>query len=559
MAPDGCHGQLAARVEETLAGKPPMAPDGCHGQLAARVEETLAGKPPVAPGAREARAAYLQLVDRLVQENPNAGVDTRTIYHVLFWFFLGAYRERYRDGNDWAARLAIRWLSGDVLEREEAEELSLRVSDDPEKPATLLGKQAAESVLIALAELALFSGQPFILCFDQVDNLEAEQVTSLTQFLHPLIDHGRNLLVIMSGVQSKLLQFVKDGVILRAAWERIAQDERGIRLGRIPIEQARQILKARLDDFRAALAEIPTARAPFQEDDLFPLGSGWFESRTAELLDCRPRDIIHWARDRWRDQQRRIRDLGGSAWLAQWTAHDGPFAAAGGSLPAEIPADELARQIDDQTARKIGEEMIRRKISPETLPADAANLAGLVEGLLRQCLRDDATYSIRRIERGQPEKAGRLPRYHLLLYGPEKSGGAEFRLGLMFLATENRTSTAAALRRMADDPQPPDRVFLICDQRQPLVLGEKGREYFDRLANRAPERFECLELSFDEYAELDALQAVIGDARSGDLEVDLPGGLARRVQESEAILSHHRQDRYRRHRLLGLLLAAMKE
>ncbi|MGO8748517.1 MAG: hypothetical protein ACLQNE_21285 [Thermoguttaceae bacterium] len=549
VAVGGCHGQLAAHAEETLAGKPPVAPSP--------------GKPPVAPGAvapgaREARAAYLQLVDRLVQENPSAGIDARTIYHVLFWFFLGAYREHYRDGNDWAARLAVRWLSGDVLEREEAEELSLRVSDDPENPATLPGKQAVESVLIALAELASLSGQPFILCFDQVDNLEAEQVRALTQFLHPLIDHGRNLLVIMSGVQSKLLQFVKEGVILRAAWERIALDERGIRLGRIPLDQARQILKARLDDFRTPLDGIPAARPPFQEDDLFPLGSGWFQSRTAELLDCRPRDVIHWARDRWRDQQRRIRDLGGSAWLAQWTAHDGPF-AAGGNLPAELPADELARQIDDQTARKIGEEIVRRKMSPETLPADAANLAGLVEGLLRQCLRDDATYAIRRIERGRPEKAGRLPRYHLLLYGPERSGGSEFRLGLMFLATENRTSTAAALRRMVDDPQPPDRVFLICDQRQPLVFGEKGREYFDRLANRTPERFECLELSFDEYAELDALQAVIGDARSGDLEVDLPGGMARRVQESEAILSHHRQDRYRRHRLLGLLLAAMKE
>ena len=206
VAVGGCHGQLAAHAEETLAGKPPVAPSP--------------GKPPVAPGAVRARVPGRQ--GRPIsnwsigwcKRTPYAGIDARTIYHVLFWFFLGAYREHYRDGNYWAARLAVRWLSGDVLEREEAEELSLRVSDDPENPATLPGKQAVESVLIALAELASLSGQPFILCFDQVDNLEAEQVRALTQFLHPLIDHGRNLLVIMSGVQSKLLQFVKEGVIL---------------------------------------------------------------------------------------------------------------------------------------------------------------------------------------------------------------------------------------------------------------------------------------------------------------------------------------------------------
>ena len=111
-----------------------------------------------------------------------------------------------------------------------------------------------------------------------------------------------------------------------------------------------------------------------------------------------------------------------------------------------------------------------------------------------------------------PEKAGRLPRYHLLLYGPERSGGsAAPPLGLMFLATENRTSTAAACRRMRRSPAAGPRFSDPATRRQPLVFGEKGREYFDRLANRTPERFERLELSFDEYAELDALQAVIGD------------------------------------------------
>jgi hypothetical protein len=56
-------------------------------------------------------------------------------------------------------------------------------------------------------------------------------------------------------------------------------------------------------------------------------------------------------------------------------------------------------------------------------------------------------------------------------------------------------------------------------------------------------------------AGVDALQAVVGDARSGDVEVDLPGGQFRRLAEEEVIASHQRQNRYRRHRLLGQLLA----
>src|SRR5207253_2866270 len=42
--------------------------------------------------------------------------------------------------------------------------------------------------------------------------------------------------------------------------------------------------------------------------------------------------------------------------------------------------------------------------------------------------------------------------------------------------------------------------------------------------------------------------------RSGDLEIALPGGQARRISEQEVIDSHHRQQRYLAHPLLALLL-----
>ena len=191
---------------------------------------------------------------------------------------------------------------------------------------------------------------------------------------------------------------------------------------------------------------------------------------------------------------------------------------AGG--PTSHPTDEeLARRIDDQTARKFDEKVTCREIAPETLPADADNLAGLVEVLLRQYLCHDATdlchdgaVPARRgwLERPQSEKSGRLPRYHLLLYGSTEASGVPSRTGIVFLATENRTSTTAALRRMTKT-EPPDHVFLVSDERQPLALGDKGQEYLDSLRSRGRERFQDIELSLGEYAELDALEEVIGD------------------------------------------------
>jgi hypothetical protein len=61
-------------------------------------------------------------------------------------------------------------------------------------------------------------------------------------------------------------------------------------------------------------------------------------------------------------------------------------------------------------------------------------------------------------------------------------------------------------------------------------------------------------LTFDRYAELEALQGVVGLARSGDLDIELPGGMSRRVAEQEVIESHLRCGRYLAHPLLRLLL-----
>ena len=158
------------------------------------------------------------------------------------------------------------------------------------------------------------------------------------------------------------------------------------------------------------------------------------------------------------------------------------------------------------------EQVARRELEPHTLPPDAANLSGLVEVLLRQAAQADPASGIQWIERPGPLKTGRLPAYHLVLGLRQDGGASTFRTGVAFVATANATSAAAALRRILDDPEPPDRTFVVSEKREPLKLGAKGQEYLQQLQSRGPEHFLHVEISFREYAELDSLQAVVGDA-----------------------------------------------
>src|SRR5262249_6255649 len=99
-----------------------------------------------------------------------------------------------------------------------------------------------------------------------------------------------------------------------------------------------------------------------------------------------------------------------------------------------------------------------------------------------------------------------------------------------------------------------DRLLLVTDQRLPLKRGAKGEERLHDLRTRYGGRFRLIELSFDQYTDLDALEAVVGMARSHDLEIDLSHGRVRRVEEAEVIDAHHRHNRYAAHPLLGDLL-----
>jgi hypothetical protein len=227
-----------------------------------------------------------------------------------------------------------------------------------------------------------------------------------------------------------------------------------------------------------------------------------------------------------------------------------------GGITPPVSSEEL---IDNLVERKLKSQISQRELYPEGLPPDASNIAGLLQVLLGQCLTEKAhhaplDYTLRKLERPKLATRGSQPAYHLLVEEERPSDKKRICTGITLLATHSATSAASTLRRMAEDKNPPDHILLIIDSRQGLRLGSKGSDYLKVLVGLGQGRFKQHELAFQEYLMLDALQAVVGEGRSGDLEMELPDGNTQPVSEQEVIASHHRRDRYRRHPLLRELL-----
>jgi hypothetical protein len=497
------------------------------------------------PEALEPERAYARLLDRLNAQAPAqpAFVD-RTTYNVLFRF-LGCASAARTGADDGVAALAVRWLSGDPLDPTEAQLLGLPPQPNRDEAVTLLDDQQIKLVLVALSQMALFAQHPLLLCFDQVDNMSPEQMRSQARFLQALLDSAPNLLVVTSGVYETLHRWQEEGVIQESSWDRIAQFQ--IALPRVTPHEGRQIVEARLDQFLTPFLELEEVKNRVHEDHLFPLGVGWFDDYLKEKVDVRPRHVIKWAREGWSRTQQALQERGGPQWLADW----------GKKLPPPPPPppkpEALEAVIDRKVAASLQEQKQKRQLDPETLPPDADNLAGLTFSLLKQCLAGPKSHALTAVQKVPPPNARQRPTYHLIVR--QREGDQEVSVGVLFLtAGSAAATTTAASRRILEDRRPPSRLLLVTDQRRPLRLGAKGKEYLDKLRRKQGDGFQQVELTFDQYADLDALKATVGMAVSGDLEIDWPGGQIRRVTETEVIASHHRGDRYAAHALLRPLL-----
>jgi hypothetical protein len=483
---------------------------------------------------KQIELAYHQLIDDLISRNPaQPHLLDRGTFQVLWHFYLSARFAHERGESENVAAAAVQWLSGKEVDPEETRSLGLR-RQPGEEYITLDDNEQIKQVLAVLAQLARYHGMPFILCIDGVDNMGGDRVAALWQFLHGLLDATGNVLAISSGVQDTMLKFLNEHLVQQSSWDRLSQHE--LPLFRINRDGALRILQERLGKFFEPFPDIQEVAAARADDSLFPLGIDWFNKRINHGIDFRPRDWITWADQRWTEQQERVELLSAAAWFAAWDE-------CGRAAPA--PATDITEWIDRKVEEKIADQVAQRRSRPHTLPPNAANLSELVRALLDQCLTAGG-----RTETA-PKANTRTP-YQVLCRLPNA------RVGLSFMATTSAVSATAGLRRLAEDDESPEHVLLITDERQPLPLGKQknaaGRQLLNRLQDRSEDRFQQIELPFHDYAEMDALQGVIGMAISQDLAVDYPGGRRKLITQEEVIESHRRCLRYGKQSLLARVL-----
>jgi hypothetical protein len=504
-----------------------------------------AGKPIPWP---EIQSAYSAWVDRLAAPAvPGGGWVDRTVYDVLYRFFRSAFRAARGKEDGREAALAVRWLCGVALDPEEARVLGLPRGRHAEEPAALADAEQIKHVLVALSRLAACRGQPFLLVFDQVDNLDDDQVGALSRFLQALLDSSHNLLAVAAGIQTTLVPWHEKGIITDSAWDRIAQFR--ILLNRLSPAEALAIVQARLDASLAPYAALEPVCRMRQSDALFPLGAGWMQEHVGERDEVRPRDALNAAREGWRRQQETLSRIGGPAWLERW-----PGELVAGPEPAPLEA-----VIDRAVEEKIREHVEQCLRVPGSLPPDADHLAGLLFALLEQCRDAEHYCGLQEVDRLPPPRRGARPIYDLAVTQRLQGRGLPVRTGVVAVTAPSAVSVSGFLRRLVEDPRPLDRVVLVTDERVGLPLGERGEHYLGELRRSGPERFRTVELSLRQYAELEALLKPVLLARSADLEVQIPPGPSRVVQEREVIASHRRRGRYAACRVLQEVLAAVAE
>jgi hypothetical protein len=502
-----------------------------------------------------ATRAFQQLVDRLcLVDSARAALVDRTVYQALFHFFRSEYHAYSENRDDGVAALAVRWLAGDFLDPAEARRLGLPPGPRRDEAVALVDNQQIKQVLVALTQLAQFRGQSFLLCLDQVDNLDDEQVAALARFLEALLDSAVNLLVVTSGVQATLVNYRPRGIIQSSAWDRLAQFEIGLQ--RISVAESRQILAERIKRFLEPLGNLESLEQ-LQRDPLFPLGEGWAQAFFRDKIELRPRDVLNGARAAWQREQEALDARGGPAWLAEWGRVPCPF--PDGAAAVELTPEQIHEIIDRKVDQKMQEHKARLLAQPHTLPADGAHLSGLLQGLLEECLQGNDEPEGLRVERLPVPKNRPRPALDLLLSRRGPDAGQEMCTGVLCLVNASATSTAAFLRRLLDDERPLERLLLVTDERQPLQLGDQGLIYLAELRGRPRYRFQHIALTFAQYADLDALRAAVGLARSRDLEIEDTPGKTRPVSEEEVVASHRRQRRYATAPVLREVLAVKGE
>ncbi len=489
------------------------------------------------------RQAYDSWVESLGRHDlPGSVLLDRQVYDVFFQFFRSACEQKLSQGDGQVAALALRWLSGEALDSEEAVKLNLPPGNRPDEPVAILDQEQIRQVLVALTRLAACQQWPFVLALDQVDNLDTVQFAALTRFLEALIDAAPNLLVITAGIQATLLSWREARVVQDSAWDRIAQVEVG--LIKILPDDAHLMLRTRLRAFLEPFLDQAAIAQALAADALFPLGSRWFEEVAKGAVEFRPRDVINRAAEGWRLLQEQLRTQGPAG-----------LESRGGLMAQPQPPlteAQLRDEVDRQVADALADQLAQCQRESQTLVPDEDRLMQRLGDLLDACREHVPAFGLKKLER--PKGRGTAqPAHHLRVEQQHEDEAKPFLTGITASMAVNRVSVANCLRRLVAEVGQVDRQILITDARMGLPLGAQGDKYYQTLVQVGPRRFFRLELSLVEVAELDALHTLIARARSGDQEVTL-GGEPRKLRAEEVIDSLHRQDRFRGSRALRAIV-----
>ena len=480
-----------------------------------------------------------------------------SVYHVLWQFFEEVYNTKTATDR---AGFARRWLSGDALDFEEAKTLQIPTTAATEDGCALSVEQLKE-VLKVLCQFASFRRRAFILCFDQVDTLNEEQVSAWSATTHALLDLCPNLLVVTSGVDLTFRHWTSQNLVSKATWDdRIRQFT--INLLGITPEAAEQMIRNRLQESLAAFVNSPKVAAKIAADRFFPLGTDWWQKTLSGLQNAsegnlRPRDVIRIAGSAWDAEARRAAECGIENWLRDW-----PYLSTGAIVPPQ-PVN-LIEKIDKKVQDKLAEHLESRKLRPEELPVDAGNVVGLLKAMLNACQKSPEPYrtthyaTLGNFALSPQKGKAKLP---FQLTVDQRTNGRVEKVGVRIADAFSGAPATTMLKQLVQQLNglhAPARVLLVVDSREPLSLAKMGQEYKNQLLALG-DRFTIKMLSFAEYATLDALAAVVGLAQSGDLEVALADGSVQRITEAEVLDSHHRNERYLRSPVICDLIGNCQE
>ncbi len=481
------------------------------------------------------------------------------IYDVLWLLFEDIQSRQFKKPATGLAPLALKWLSGDCLDHDDAVKLGLNLATATDE-GSVLSLEEMKDVLRVLCQFTTYRDRSFVLCFDQVDTLSEDQVQTWSATVHALLDLCPGLLIVTSGVDETFLRWTSRDLVSKASWDdRIRQFP--VLLSGIDANAAQQLIHSRLENFFKPFSSLPEVAALRVKDGTFPLGHAAVDAMLKESdgtprTDMRPRDVISRSGAIWDKQVRTILSLG----LDQWATTTTPTSS---TLVDDSSSDEEVddsrflnpegehRSTDIVINQKIREHVQARLQRPEELPVDSGNLGGLLTTLLSACENAPFVYRqslYRQLIGFTPcdQKNGARTAFDFVVEHLDESTGARLRIGVTAASSISGNGATNMLKRIASNLKEADAVdfaILVLDERAPLNLAAAGTERYQELLARN-DRFAVETLTFRQYASLDALQSVIGLARAGDLAKVSRDGAEQQIPEDDVYESYHRLERY---------------